>query len=123
MDGDTALWYVRSRYSSSDIDRGRRSQEVLKALFKKLMSLDVVNHLPELYEVYKNNVETNLSLEIIAPLVEIAPYLLEDDLRLRSYQIDFNHVTPYRVPDTGAQVLLPRQDAILSVIRAAFFGQ
>jgi polyisoprenyl-teichoic acid--peptidoglycan teichoic acid transferase len=33
MDGETALWYVRSRYSTSDFDRTRRQQEVIQALF------------------------------------------------------------------------------------------
>ena len=33
MDGDLALWYARSRQKSSDFDRGRRQQEVLRALF------------------------------------------------------------------------------------------
>ncbi|NIR66240.1 MAG: LytR family transcriptional regulator, partial [candidate division Zixibacteria bacterium] len=39
MDGDTALWYVRSRKTSSDFDRARRQQEVLKAIFLRLLSL------------------------------------------------------------------------------------
>ena len=29
MNGETALWYVRSRYSTSDLDRTRRAQEVI----------------------------------------------------------------------------------------------
>ena len=32
MNGATALWYVRSRYTTSDLDRGRRQQEVLEAV-------------------------------------------------------------------------------------------
>ena len=40
MDGETSLWYVRSRYSTSDFDRGRRQQEVVKAGFRKLLSIN-----------------------------------------------------------------------------------
>jgi len=42
MNGDLALWYARSRYSTNDIDRTRRAQEVIEAIFDRLMSLDVI---------------------------------------------------------------------------------
>jgi polyisoprenyl-teichoic acid--peptidoglycan teichoic acid transferase len=121
MDGNTALWYVRSRYSTSDFDRERRSQEVLKGMFLRLMNLDVVNRVPELYDIYRQNVETNLTLEIISPLVEVAPHLIEDDLLIRPFKITQAEVTPYRVPESGAQVLLPNENAIRGIIRQAFF--
>ena len=53
MDGETALWYVRSRYSTSDFDRGRRQQEVILAVFDKLLSLNGLQQAPELYEIYR----------------------------------------------------------------------
>ncbi len=40
MDGDLALWYARSRKRSSDFDRGRRSQEVLRALYTRALQDD-----------------------------------------------------------------------------------
>ena len=48
MDGETALWYVRSRYSTSDFDRGRRQQEVILAIFDKMLSMDGLQKAPEL---------------------------------------------------------------------------
>jgi anionic cell wall polymer biosynthesis LytR-Cps2A-Psr (LCP) family protein len=38
MDGNTALNYARSRHSTSDFDRSRRQQIVIKALLNKLLS-------------------------------------------------------------------------------------
>ena len=119
MNGDTALWYVRSRYSTSDLDRGRRAQEVLKAIFYRFMQLDAIKRLPELYGIYINSVETNLTLDVILPLAKIAPQLMNNDLALRSYSIGANEVTPYKTED-GAQVLLPNQAAILEILRIAF---
>jgi LCP family protein required for cell wall assembly len=55
MDGKTALWYVRSRKTTSDLDRGRRQQEVLEAVFDKIISMDGL-HVPELYDIYRDNV-------------------------------------------------------------------
>ena len=52
LDGETALWYVRSRYTSNDIDRTRRAQEVLIGLFKKLMSMDAISNAPEIYNLF-----------------------------------------------------------------------
>lgn len=120
MNGETALWYVRSRYSTSDFDRLRRSQEVLTGIFWRMMSLDVVNRLPELFEIYRQNVETNLTLEIVSPLVDVAPHL-GDPGTIKGYQITPSDTIPYRVPESGAQVLLPIQENINAIIRQAFF--
>jgi anionic cell wall polymer biosynthesis LytR-Cps2A-Psr (LCP) family protein len=30
MDGDLALWYARSRLTTTDFDRGRRQQQLLQ---------------------------------------------------------------------------------------------
>lgn len=68
MDGATALKYSRSRHSenvleSGDFARARRQQAVLTALKDKLTSTDTVFDLTKLinlYNTYKNNVETNI---------------------------------------------------------------
>jgi polyisoprenyl-teichoic acid--peptidoglycan teichoic acid transferase len=121
MDGTTALWYVRSRYSSSDLDRTRRAQEVMMGLFTRLMSFDAVLHIPDLYDRYKSSVETTLGLADILPLVPVATQLLNDTSRIRRYAIGYSEITPYVVPETGAQVLLPNYDLIHEIIQQAVF--
>ena len=37
MDGDLTLWYARSRKKSSDADRNRRQQEVIRALYSQAL--------------------------------------------------------------------------------------
>lgn len=118
MDGATALWYVRSRYTSSDFDRTRREQEVLKAIFDKLLSLDAVSRAPDIYEQYRKNVEISLSLEDVLSLVSVAPQLTESG-HIRRYTIGPGLVYDYTVPDSGARVLLPNQSAIISLIYQA----
>ncbi len=39
LDGDLALWYARSRRTSSDFDRGRRHQALLRALWQRILRL------------------------------------------------------------------------------------
>lgn len=120
MDGATALWYVRSRYTTSDLDRTRRAQEVMVGLFNRLMSFNAILRIPELYRQYQSSVETNLGLDTIIPLVPVATQLLNDLSRLRRYAIGWGEVTPY-VTETGAQVLLPNYALIHEIILKAVY--
>jgi len=121
MNGETALWYVRSRYSTSDLDRTRRAQEVMVAIFSRMMSLDAISRIPELFAAYSYAVETDLSIEDIVPLAPLATSLLTDLSKLRRYAIGIDQVTPYVLPDSGANVLLPNYEAIAELIRQSAF--
>lgn len=123
LDGELALWYVRSRYTSNDFDRTRRAQEVVEGLFKKLMSLDAIARAPELYNLFISSVETNLGFNEIVQLSAIAPTILSDPNRVTRYAITQNEVTPHVIPYSGANVLLPNYDAIWQVIRRAIYLQ
>jgi LCP family protein required for cell wall assembly len=116
MDGATALWYVRSRYTTSDFDRTRRQQEVLLAVVNRIVALDMIPKIPQLYQQYKNTVETDLSLEDIVPLVPLAPEFLQGNFG--RYAIGREHVTPWNT-SSGSAVLLPNTAAIQAVLKAA----
>ncbi|MDT8307004.1 MAG: LCP family protein, partial [Anaerolineae bacterium] len=73
MDGELALWYVRSRRGSSDFDRGRRQQQVLRAMFNRGLDLDLLTRLPEFWETYRYAVETDLTLPVLLQLAALAP--------------------------------------------------
>ena len=117
MDGETALWYVRSRYTTSDFDRTRRQQEILQATYARLLSLNGVSRAPELFKIYMNNVTTDLQFSDVASLIPLAAKLTDTSL-IQRYYIGREHVTGWVTP-TGAQVLLPNRDAVLSVMRQA----
>lgn len=122
MDGDTALWYVRSRYSTSDLDRTRREQEVMEAFFRRMMSLNAVTRAPELYTLFINSVETNLTLTDLLPLVEMAPTLLSDDTLISRHLIGMDLLTAW-VTEGGAQVLVPDRAGIWELIKQEVYGQ
>jgi LCP family protein required for cell wall assembly len=117
MDGETALWYVRSRYSTSDFERTQRQQEVIQAIFQRLLNLDVIQRASELYEIYRQNVITDLTLQVITPLLPLA-VILSDTSRISQYFISRQEVTPYRT-SSGAQVLIPIPEAVVAVMRQA----
>lgn len=120
MDGATALWYVRSRHTSNDLDRNRRQQEVMYAIFSKLMSLDAMTRLPELYNSYKSSVETDLSVGDLLPMLPVASQVIGDSSRIQRFTFGSAEVTNY-ITDGGAMVLLPNYDAIKKIINQAVF--
>lgn len=121
LDGEMALWYVRARYTSDDFDRTRRAQEALIGLFRKIMSLDAVTKAPEIYNQFISNVETDLNLNDILTLINLAPTILNDTSRIERYTITRDHVTPYTIPSSGANVLLPDYVAIWGVIKESVY--
>jgi LCP family protein required for cell wall assembly len=118
MDGEMALWYVRSRHSSSDFDRTRRAQEVITAVFKKIISMDGLNRASELYDLFKLNVETNIPVSEVVTLLPMATMVAGDTSVIRRYAIGSSDVYNYITP-AGAMVLVPDQAAVLSIIQQA----
>ena len=117
MDGDVALWYARSRYSTSDIDRARRSQEVIKAIFERLMKLDVVLKAPELFKAYRNYVDTDIDITDVVSLLPFASQIYETG-DIRSYVIGYDVVYDWITP-AGAQVLMPDFGLIQNILAEA----
>jgi LCP family protein required for cell wall assembly len=117
MDGSTALWYVRSRMTTSDFDRTRRQQEVIQATFEKLISMNGIARAPELYAIYKDTVTTDMNFTDLAPLILLAAKMT-DTSKIRHYYIGPAEVTGWITP-TGASVLLPSRDAIMRIIYQA----
>ncbi len=117
MDGDTALYYSRSRKSTSDFDRNRRQQEVVKGIIDKLISLYTIAKIPELYSIYTNNVTTNVKLTNIIPLIPVVARFKENS-KVKHYYIGRGQVSNWITPG-GGMVLLPYQDAVLDVMRQA----
>jgi LCP family protein required for cell wall assembly len=115
MDGETALWYVRARHSTSDLDRGRRQQEVLQAIFNEMLSLNGLQRVPELYMVYQQNVTTNLDLDIISSLLPIAIHIA-DSQEIGRYSIGEQQVYDWTTP-SGAMVLVPIREEVLNVMQ------
>jgi LCP family protein required for cell wall assembly len=120
MDGQTALCYARMRKTSSDFDRLRRQQEVLKAMFQKVLSLDGLTKLPDLYGEYKEWVEGDIGLGDLLPLIPLASNLASGNSSFAGYSIHANLVTNWIMPISGAQVLLPDREKILEYLKEIY---
>ncbi|WP_232696005.1 LCP family glycopolymer transferase [Brevibacillus daliensis] len=76
LNGDQTLGYVRHRkdnrgelYYSSDFDRNRRQQEVIKAIMNKISTFDGMTKIPKIVEVSSTYVSTDLTKDQIMGLV------------------------------------------------------
>ncbi|HEY9152091.1 MAG TPA: LCP family protein [Anaerolineales bacterium] len=109
MNGDLALWYARSREASSDFDRSRRQQEVLRAIFAQALKTNTLTRIPQLYSDFSSTVTTDLGLADVLKLALYAPNLT--NANIRGYYIRPPYVTPWVTPG-GADVLLPNQPSL-----------
>ena len=105
LNGGEALWYARSRYNSTDFDRGRRQQQLLRAIWRQARDTGLLARLPELWGLSTEIIKTNLAFEDVLGLLPFAlnlnPALIENFALVRTY-----HTTPWQTPD-GDFVQLP----------------
>ncbi len=104
MDGDTALWYARSRLMSNDFDRGRRQQQLLRAMLNQGVDLGLVTQAPAMWNAFQDTVETDMDLGRMLQIAALAPAIRENGVQ-NLYV--FGKTEPWIVPETNAQVQLP----------------
>lgn len=121
LDGDTALKYARSRHSTSDFDRSRRQQLVIKAVKDKLFSLDILTSptkIKSLYYAIISHIKTDLTMGQLVSLALFAKDIpTENILAFNLNDSCFQGLaycerggflyTPMRDLFGGASVLLP----------------
>ena len=117
LDGKHALWYARSRESTSDFDRSRRQQTVLKAVWAKIKAKGLIAQLPNLWGDLTSLVTTNLSLNDVIYLASFGSQL--DDSRIKMRAIDQLVVSSF-VSANGADVLAIQPDRMALVVAEAF---
>ena len=72
MNGRRSLMYARSRHMDSDYGRMERQQIVITALGKQLLKEPLIVRLPELLEIAKDNLWTNLKTRDLPDLANLA---------------------------------------------------
>jgi LCP family protein required for cell wall assembly len=121
MDGATALWYVRSRHSTSDFERLRRAQEVIAAVFTKITSNPANLNLADLFSRYKDSVQTNLTAGDVLPLLPLGLKMSADPSQVQRYTIIPPMVKGF-ITSGGGDVQLPDYAAIGKVLDQAVFN-
>ncbi len=88
LNGLEALAFVRARYGvpGGDVDRGRREQRIVRAVFAKAKQINAISKLPELFAEFQKYVKTDLPLDKLLYLASIANRF--DDMMIRSRFLD-----------------------------------
>lgn len=119
LDGKFALWYVRSRWNTSDFDRHRRQQQVLRAILHQALEGNMLAQVPELWNAYQEAVETDMGLRELLFFASVARRLDERDIQ--SYFIRGDSlVRPWTAPN-GGYVLVPQREAMQEFVRYATY--
>jgi len=112
LDGQTALYYVRSRYSTNDFDRMRRQQQILMAVKDKALSLGILLNPVKIYnllDIVGKNIRTDMGLSDIKNIVDLTSEIDIENIRKRVFD-----TTPegllYQTFINEEYVLLPNGD-------------
>lgn len=119
LDGQTALYYVRSRYSTSDFDRARRQQKVIGAIKEKIFSLQLLKNpssITTLIGQFKNNVETDFDIWDTRAMLNLAASF--DAAALTAHTVSTDNLLRQTIQN-GIYILLP-QDKEWMAFRAFF---
>ena len=69
LNGEELLYYARYRaYPLGDIDRVASQQHIIKSLLQNMKSANTVSKIPQIYNLVKDNLTTNLNMKQITAL-------------------------------------------------------
>lgn len=83
MNSQTALYYARSRYSTSDFDRSRRQQDILMAIANKTLSLKILSNPVKLNAILNslaNGLDTDIDFISMLNLIKYAKMMQSDKI-------------------------------------------
>jgi len=116
LDGKHALWYARSRWSTSDFDRHRRQQQVLRSLYDQVLSVGVIPKIPSLWGALKESVSTDLDLPGMVRLGAVGMRM--NPANVKSRFVAGGAVEAWRDPE-GLYILIPEVETLQSVVAEA----
>ncbi len=111
-----ALWYARSRVTTSDLDRGRRQMDLLRAIWRQARANGLFDQVLTLWPQALEIVDTDMALEDVLSLVPLAVSL--DPARIERFSMRQGvHMESWLTPDDGRSVFLPNYPAIRSLVQ------
>lgn len=87
MDGDTAQWYARSRYTTNDFDRMKRQRQLQEAMLAQFTPATVLTRFNEIAAAGKAIVETDLPQSML-------PYFADLAIKAKEQQVTTIELTP-----------------------------
>lgn len=109
LNGEKALLYARSRYSTSDFDRARRQQQILIAVKNKAFSTGTLANplkITAILNTLKNNVRTDIELWEMQDFVRLTQEMQNSKITYKVFD-NFANGLLYSTTINGSYVLLP----------------
>lgn len=110
LNGETALFYVRSRFSSSDFDRARRQQQVILAIKDKILSLGILANpliINDLFDTVAENIRIDAMPWEIPGLIKLAQKADTENIIRKVFDISEEGLL-YETRENGIYILLPK---------------
>ncbi|HYU64840.1 MAG TPA: LCP family protein, partial [Candidatus Paceibacterota bacterium] len=117
LNGQSALYYVRSRYSTDDFDRARRQQEVILAIKKKITETNFLSDPTKaiaLLSAAKRNIQTDFNILDVPSLIELAQELNVSSATMKQNVISTTNLL-YDSRKDNVYVLLPIGDNLSKI--------
>lgn len=113
IDGDTALLYTRARMSSSDFDRSRRQQEVIKAIYSKITKTGIILNpyrLNKLLNIMEANARTDMQVWEMEEVIKLFSRLKDTSIKTKVIDTGSENFLYSTYSREGAFILLPTGD-------------
>lgn len=113
LDGSAALYYVRSRFTTSDFDRAKRQQEILLSLKEKGLSLGVLANpfkVLKIMDSLKRNLKTDIPAEKMLTLIDFARGADVSSVKKIGLDTSLEGLLYETKTEEGAYILLPVGD-------------
>jgi len=85
LNGEEALALARTRKKDNDIERGKRQQEIIKAIIKKAASMGSITKYDDIIDTVSENMKTNLKFDEMLSLISYAT--TGTNLNIESHQL------------------------------------
>ncbi len=118
LNGKMALYFVRSRFSTSDFDRAERQQKVLAAIKEKVLALNLFKDFKKIVDIFnllKNNIRTDINFNDILTFISLANKVDTNNIKTKVFNTSpdgFLYET--RLGD-GTYILLPLGDSFEAI--------
>jgi anionic cell wall polymer biosynthesis LytR-Cps2A-Psr (LCP) family protein len=110
LDGKTALKYARTRHSAQDggdFNRAHRQQQIIEAVKNKVLSLGFVSKIIPLMDQFKQDVKTDIGLDIIRKFIGEADNM--GQYKSTSYVISDENVLKNAISSDKQYILIPKE--------------
>lgn len=119
LNGYMALWFVRSRGSSSDLDRGRRQIDVLRAMWRQAKDAGLFAQITKLWPEVQKWIDTDMSLSDVIGLAPAALNINPASIQ-RIDLVQGVHFKVWFTSDDGEFTYLPNPDAWKTAVQNLF---